>query len=420
MSDLKGNNILEKMMHEAERCLFCFDAPCEKNCPINLPISNFIHMIRNKNFYGAYEKVRESHPMINVAGFICPEEILCQKECIRSKIDSPVKIRELHNFLTLNFVKNQNLSLTPYKYEDVAIVGGGPASLSCTFFLRTLGYKTHIFTEEDIGGIPFTEISNDRLQNEIVEKDIDFIKDDFIYELNIGKVKTIEELKKDFKAIFIGIGLGDETKLEIPGIDKDGVFYARKILRDLKNGKEVFLGNRIGVIGGGNVAFDVANSLKNRFKEKEVFIIYRRGLKDLKCYPEELERAKNLGVNFYFQSSPIEISGDKKVEGLKVSQVSLKESEREKRRSFELIDKSEFIIPLDNIVVAVGQEIEDGIFPEIEKENGLIKIDENYMTNVNGVFAGGDCVNGGQTVTKAASEGKIAAFKIDEFLRRSE
>ncbi|MGB9843259.1 MAG: FAD-dependent oxidoreductase [Caldisericia bacterium] len=418
MNDFKEKNILEKMMHEAERCLFCFDAPCEKNCPINLPISTFIYMIKNKNFYGAYEKIREAHPMINIAGFVCPEEMLCQTECIRSKIDSPIRIRELHNFLTLNFSKDKNLSLPPYKYEDVAIIGGGPAALSCAFFLRNLGYKTHIYVDELIGGIPLTEISSDRLQKEIVKKDISFIQNNFIYKLNIQKIKSIKELQKDFKVVFIGVGLKDEIKLEIPGIEKRGVFYARKILKDLKDGKDVFVGNRVGIIGGGNVAFDVANSLKNRFKEKEIFIIYRRGLKDLRCYPEELERAKNLGVNFYFQSSPLEVTGDEEVKGLKVLQVSLKEVEKEKRRKYELIDKSEFVIPLDNVIVAIGQKLEDGIFPEIEKENGLIKVNENYMTNIEGVFAGGDCVNGGQTVTKASGEGKIAALKIDEFLRR--
>mgnify|MGYP005832970729 CR=1 FL=1 len=419
MTDLKGNNILEKMVYEAERCLFCFDAPCEKGCPINLPISTFIYMIKNKNFYAAYEKVRESHPMINISGFVCPEEILCEVECVRAKIDSPIKIRELHNFLTTYYSENKNLSLPEYKYEDIAIIGGGPASLSCAFFLRILGYRTHLFVDKEIGGIPLDEISNYRLQKEIVKKDTDFIKDNFIYKLNFKKIRSIKELENSYKAIFIGIGLSDEIKLDIPGISKQGVYYARGLLKDLKNDKEIPLGNRIGVIGGGNVAFDVANSLKNRFKDKEIFIIYRRGLKDLRCYPEELERAKNLGVNFYFQSSPIEIYGDKKVEGLKIQQVSLKEVEGKDRREFEIIDKSEFIIPLDNVIIAIGQKIEDGIFPEIEKYNGLIKVNENFMTNINGVFAGGDCVNGGQTITKASSEGKIAAYKIHEYLRRA-
>lgn len=418
MTDFKGNIVLEKMIYEAERCLFCYDAPCEKGCPINLPISTFIYMIKNKNFHSAYEKVRESHPMINIAGFVCPEEILCEVECLRAKIDSPIKIRELHNFLTQYYSKNKNLSLPEYCYEDIAIIGGGPASLSCAFFLRTLGYRTHLFVDKEIGGIPKEEISNYRLPNEIVEKDLNFIKDNFIFKLNVKKVRSIYELNGDYKAIFIGIGLGDEIKLDVPGIDKEGVYYARVLLKDLKNNKEISLGKRIGVIGGGNVAFDIANNLKTNFNEKEIFIIYRRGLKDLRCYPEELERAKNIGVNFYFQSSPIEVYGDKKVEGLKVQQVSLKEVEDKKRREYEIIDKSEFIIPLDNVIVAISQKIEDGIFPEIEKENGLIKVDENFMTNINGVFAGGDCVNGGQTITKASIEGKIASYKIHEYLRR--
>lgn len=412
-------NIIEKALFEAERCLYCYDAPCVKACPINLPIPNFIYMLKNRNFYGAFEVIRESHPFISVAGFVCPEEMLCQVECVRGKIDSPIKIRELHNLLTSEFENLKNFSLPPYKYEDVAIIGGGPASLSCTVYLRMLGYKPNLFVEKDIGGIPLFEISKQRLPKEIVKKDLDFIKNNFIYKIQYEKIKSLDRLLKEFKAIFIGVGLGGEIKLDIPGLEKEGVYYARDLLKRIKEGDKVQLKDRIGIIGGGNVAFDVAISLKSIFNEKEIFILYRRGVRDLRCYPEEFERAKKLGVNFYFQVSPKEVLGNKKVEGLKVVQTKLIET-KEERREFEEIKGSEFVIPIENLIVAIGQKLEEGIFPEIEKKDGLIKIDENFMTNIKGVFAGGDCVNGGKTITQATSEGKKASYKIHEYLRRRE
>ncbi len=417
----KLNNELrvEKAIFEAERCLYCYDAPCEKSCPINLPISNFIYFIKNKNFKSAYEIIRESHPLISIAGLVCPEEILCQKFCTRGKIDEPIKIRELHNFLTEFFTDNKNFFLPDYKYEEVAIIGGGPASLSCAFYLRTLGYKPCLFSDSDIGGIPLKEISSLRLKEDAVKKDIDFIKENFIYRFEKKRVESLNELK-GFKAVFIGIGLEDEIELDLKGKEKEGIFKAREVLREIKMGKIPEFGDRVGVIGGGNVAFEIANSIKNLFEEKEVFIIYRRGVNDLKCYPEEFERAKRFGVNFYFGVIPKEIVGEKRVEGLKVYQVSLKERDLDGRKKPIPIQESDFVIPLTDIVIAVGQKLKGNIFPEIEKENGLIKVDGNLMTNINGVFAGGDCINGGDTITRAASDGKLAAFKIHEYLRREQ
>jgi glutamate synthase (NADPH/NADH) small chain len=415
---IKDELSLERTIIEAERCLYCFDAPCEKGCPINLPISKFIFFLKNKNFKGAYEVVRESHPLISIAGFVCPQEVLCQVNCTRGKIDRPINIRELHNFLTLFYTDNHNLSLPEYKYEEVAIIGGGPASLSCAFYLRVLGYKPHLFTDGELGGIPFKEISNYRLPDDAVNKDIDFIKNNLIYKLEKKRIENLDDLLKDFKAIFIGIGLEDEIELDIEGVNKSGVYMARDILRTIKKSEIPEFNERIGIIGGGNVAFEVANTIKTLFEEKEVFIIYRRGISDLKCYPEEFERAKRLGVNFYFGAIPKEVIGGKRIEGLKVCQVSLKEKGLDGRRIPKSIEKSEFIIPLTDLIIAIGQKLEEGVFPEIEKENGLIKVDENLMTNIKGVFAGGDCINGGETITRAANDGKIAALKIDEYLRR--
>lgn len=408
----------EKAIMEAERCLFCYDAPCEKECPAHLPISRFLFMVRNKDFPGATELVRESHAFINIAGYVCPEEMLCQSACTRSKIDEPIRIREVHRFLTDNFSVEKNLSLPPMDKEEIAVIGGGPAGLSCAFELRKMGYKPVLFEEKEIGGIPIQEIFKERLPEKVVKKDVDFLLKHFVYEVKKEKVKEIFPLLKRYRAVFIGIGLTEEIDLNINGMNLKGVYKARELLRKIRKGEELpELGDRIGIIGGGNVAIEIANTLKTLFPDREVLIIYRRGLKDMKAFPEEIEEVKEIGVNFSFQSMPEEIIGKEKVEGIKVSQVKLVKLDESGRRKPERIERSEFVIPLTSLITAIGQKIE-GLFPEIEKERGIIKVNEEYMTNIEGVFAGGDSINGGDTITRAVGDGKIVAKKIDEYLRR--
>ncbi|RLD14741.1 MAG: hypothetical protein DRI28_02735 [Caldiserica bacterium] len=408
----------ERAVMEAERCLFCYDAPCEKKCPAHLPISRFLFMVRSKDFVGATKLVRDAHAFINTAGYVCPEEMLCQTACTRSQIDSPVNIREVHRFLTDNFDVERYLSLPAMDKEEIAIIGGGPSGLSCAFELRKMGYKPVVFEESELGGIPVQEIFEERLPYGVIRKDTDFIVKNFVYEIKREKTTEIKPLLNKYKAVFIAIGLTKETELKIKGMELKGVYKARDLLRKIKRKENLpDLGERIGIIGGGNVALEIANTLKTLFPDREILIIYRRGLSDMKAFPEEIERAGRIGVNFYFQSIPEEIVGEGKVEGIKVSQTKLVKRDESGRRKPERIERSEFVIPLTSLITAIGQKIEE-VFPEIEKERGVIKVNENLMTNIPGVFAGGDVINGGDTITRAVGDGKTAAKKIDEYLRR--
>ena len=408
----------ERAVMEAERCLFCYDAPCEKKCSVHLPISRFLFMVRNKDFVGATKLVRDAHAFINTAGYVCPEEMLCQTACTRSQIDSPINIREVHRFLTDNFDVEKYLSLPAMDKEEIAIIGGGPSGLSCAFELRKMGYKPVVFEESELGGIPIQEIFEERLPYEATRKDAEFIVKNFVYEIKREKIIKIEPLLNKYKAVFIAIGLTKETELKIKGMELKGVYKARDLLRKIKRKENLpDLGERIGIIGGGNVALEIANTLKTLFPNREILIIYRRGLSDMKAFPEEIERAGRIGVNFYFQSIPEEIVGEGKVEGIKVSQTKLVKRDESGRRKPERIERSEFVIPLTSLITAIGQKIEE-VFPEIEKERGVIKVNENLMTNIPGVFAGGDVINGGDTITRAVGDGKMAARKIDEYLRR--
>ncbi len=417
MEEIEKTLSKEQALIEAERCLYCYDAPCEKACPAHVPIPEFIQSIRTGNLKGAREILEEAHPLIESCGRVCPEESFCQSACTRAQIDSPIKIRELHRYVTDNTDPAENLELPEANKEEVAIIGGGPAGLACARELRRLGYKPVVFEKKQLGGVPAQEISPTRLPDEIENREIKFIKDYFISDIKDGKVKTLGEIKDEYKAVFIATGLIDELDLDIPGKDLSGVRHAREILRKIKAGNKSGLGKRIGIIGGGNVAVEVASVLALEDPKRDVEVIYRRGLKELKAFKKEIEEAIDVGVTFQFLAIPKEIKGENgKVTGLLVTRAHLGEPDASGRRHPEPIPNSDFFIPLDSVVIAIGQKASD-FFPEVEKTpKGLIKTDDNLMTSVKGVFAGGDIVRGASTVVESVADGKKAAKAIAEFL----
>lgn len=417
MEEIEKTLSKEQALIEAERCLYCYDAPCEKACPAHVPIPEFIQSIRTGNLKGAREILEEAHPLIESCGRVCPEESFCQSACTRAQIDSPIKIRELHRYVTDNTDPAENLELPEANKEEVAIIGGGPAGLACARELRRLGYKPVVFEKKQLGGVPAQEISPTRLPDEIENREIKFIKDYFISDIKDGKVKTLGEIKDKYKAVFIATGLIDELDLDIPGKDLSGVRHAREILRKVKAGNKSGLGKRIGIIGGGNVAVEVASVLALEDPKRDVEVIYRRGLKELKAFKKEIEEAIDVGVTFQFLAIPKEIKGENgKVTGLLVTRAHLGEPDASGRRHPEPIPNSDFFIPLDSVVIAIGQKASD-FFPEVEKTSkGLIKTDDNLMTSVKGVFAGGDIVRGASTVVESVADGKKAAKAIAEFL----
>ncbi len=417
MEEIEKTLSKEQALIEAERCLYCYDAPCEKACPAHVPIPEFIQSIRTGNLKGAREILEEAHPLIESCGRVCPEESFCQSACTRAQIDSPIKIRELHRYVTDNTDPAENLELPEANKEEVAIIGGGPAGLACARELRRLGYKPVVFEKKQLGGVPAQEISPTRLPDEIENKEIKFLKDYFISDIKDGKVKSIDELKGKYKAVFIATGLIDELDLDIPGKELAGVHHAREILRKVKAGNRSGLGKRIGVIGGGNVAVEVASVLAMEDPKRDVEVIYRRGLKELKAFKKEIEEAIDVGVTFQFLAIPKEIKGESgKVTGLLVTRAHLGEPDASGRRHPEPIPNSDFFIPLDSVVIAIGQKASD-FFPEVEKDRkGLIKVSDNMMTSVKGVFAGGDIVRGASTVVESVADGKKAAKAIAEFL----
>lgn len=406
----------EQAIIESERCLYCYDAPCEEACPSHVPVAEFIQSIKTGNLKGARNILREANPLIEICGAICPE--FCKEKCNRAKIDTPIEIRGLHKFVTDNTDAEENLEPVERTGQKVAIIGAGPAGLSCARELSRLGYKPVILEKDAIGGISTREISRSRLDEEITGKEIGFIVKHFVEEVKSVEVESIASLQKEYDAVFIACGLEKEEELNIPGTDLKGVYFAREILKGLRKGVKSPAGKRIGVIGGGNVAVEVAAALKDEDTERNVEIIYRRGLKEFKAFRDEINEAVEKGVTFQFTAIPREIRGKDRVEGITVTRTRLSEPDDSGRRRPEPIENSDFTIPLDTIIIAIGQKATEK-FPEVEKTpKGLIKVDDKLQTSIPGVFAGGDIVNGACTVVESVRDGKKAALSIAEYLER--
>lgn len=404
----------EQALLESERCLYCYDAPCEKACPCAVPVPEFIHSIMTGNIKGAMEIIVEANPLIDICGVLCPA--FCQDVCSRKQIDSTVRIRELHRYVMENTDMEENLEVPEAKGKSVAIIGGGPAGLACARELRLMGYRPYIYEKKKPGGIPMQEVSSARLPEERADREVGFIERNFVSGIINQDIDSAEELLKSHSAVFISTGLANEHNLGIPGETLTGVYKAREILRDIKDGRKTKAGKRVGVIGGGNVAIEVAAALKAEDPSRDVEIIYRRGMKEIKAFPDEIEEASELGVTFQFMSIPKEIKGRDRVEGILLTRAHLGEPDASGRRRPEPLPDSDFTIQLDTVIVAIGQEADER-FPGISrKANGLIDTDDDMMTNIRGVFAGGDIVRGASTIVECASDGKAAAGKIAEFI----
>lgn len=402
---------------EAERCLYCYDAPCQAKCPAHVPVPEFIQSIRSGNLHGARTLLQEAHPFIETCGRICPEEAFCQSVCTRSKIDAPLHIRELHRFVTDSTDPSDRMELPEATLGRVAIIGAGPAGLACARELRVKGFACDVFEARQAGGVPAQEVSTHRYPREIEEREIRFLASSFVANARNERVTDVKPLLASYAAVFVATGLSSESELNIEGIGLVGVYHARDLLRTMKSGAMSGAGSRVGVIGGGNVAIEVASMLREEDPTRDVTVVYRRGIKELKAFKKEIEEATALGVTYQFLAIPDKVVGSHHVEGLQVTQARLCEEDESGRCRFEPLPGSSFVIPLDTAVVAIGQRIDKDEFPGLARgDSGLISVTENLETSMLGVYAGGDAVHGAQTVVEAVRDGKKAAEQIAAFV----
>lgn len=397
-------------------CLNCKNSQCRiKGCPLDNCIPEFIHEIDSKK---AYEILCNTTVLPAICGRICPHEKQCEGSCIRGIKGEPVSIGAMEAYIgDLSIENNYELSIEVderTKDKRVAVIGSGPAGLTCAAFLARKGVKVTIYEKHDkLGGLLTHGIPEFRLPREVVEKTIEKILDLGVEaKLNqeLGRDFEIEDLAKKYDAVFVAIGANIPAKMNVEGEGLEGVYGGNYLLEYNKHPN--YTGKKVAIIGGGNVAMDSARAIK-KLGASEVYVIYRRAEEQMPAEKKEIADAKKEGIEFLFQTNIVKILGKEKVEKLECIKTELVKKEGENRLSPVNIEGSNFILNMDYVVMATGSKPENNIIEKFEKnEYGYIKIDENMQTSINKVFAGGDIVGQKATVAWAARSGRDAAEKI--------
>jgi len=426
---------------EAKRCLQCKDSPCVKGCPVEIDIPAFIKLLAEGRFKQAGEKIKERNNLPAVCGRVCPQETQCELSCILGKKGSPIAIGVLERFATDwqlgQFRVKKTLSIKKRQPAKVAVVGSGPAGLTCAGDLAKMGYKATVFESlHKPGGVLVYGIPEFRLAKKIIETEIGYIKSlGVTFEENtlVGKTFSLEELltQRHYKAVFIAVGAGLPQFLGIPGENLDRVYSANEFLTRVNLMKAylfpdydtpVNIGRRIAVIGGGNVAFDAARCAL-RLGGDEVFIVYRRSEKEMPARVEEIENAKEEGVKLRLLTLPVKIIGDAQgyVKAMECLKMRLGEIDASGRRRPVPVEGSQFTLDVDTVIVAIGQRPNPLLAratPGLKTaRGGTIEVNEKTQeTCLRGVYAGGDIATGAATVISAMGAGKRAAKAIDEYI----
>ncbi|NLP13706.1 MAG: NADPH-dependent glutamate synthase [Clostridium sp.] len=429
-------------IEEAQRCLDCKNKPCVGGCPVNVKIPEFIGLVAQGKFEEAYHKIKETNSLPAICGRVCPQETQCEYYCVRGIKGEPVAIGRLERFVADWYMKNVKASVEkPDKNrKKVAIIGSGPAGLTCAGDLAKMGYDVTVFEAFHVpGGVLMYGIPEFRLPKELVQKEIDTIKElgvEIKTNMVIGKVYSLEELKEEgYEAIFIGSGAGLPKFMNIPGENLNGVYSANEFLTRINLMKAykfpeydtpIRVGKNVAVVGGGNVAMDAARCAK-RLGAQNVYIVYRRSEAEMPARLEEVHHAKEEGIVFKLLTNPTKILGteDGWVKGLECVEMELGEPDASGRRRPVAKTGSEHIIEVETAIIAIGQSpnplltsTSPGL--DTQKWGGIIADEKTGATSIEGVYAGGDVVTGAATVILAMGAGKNAAKAIDEYLKSKE
>jgi len=397
-------------------------AACQDACPIHMNIQGYIALIAEGRIKEAYELMRRTNPLPAVCGRVCYAP--CEKACNRGQLDEPMAIRVLKRFITDQIdIDTIEVPEITRNGKEVAIIGSGPAGLAAAHDLALQGYEVTIFEAlPEPGGMLRAGIPEYRLPKDVLKKEIDYIKRLGVkikVNTRIGKTIQLEELKKSYQAIFVATGAHENTRLNIPGEDSPGVIQAIDFLRDVNMGREVNIGQKVAIIGGGNTAVD-ASRVARRLGS-QVKIIYRRSRTEMPATPAEVKGAEEEGIELIFLTNPTKIiTEDGKVSKIECIKMKLGEPDASGRRRPIPIEGSEFILEVDTVITALGQVSTLGFAKELGIEisdRGAISTDAALATNIEGIFAGGDVVTGPAIAIEAIAAGKKAAISIDEYLR---
>ncbi len=431
----------EQALDEAKRCLNCKNKPCVSGCPVQVRIPEFIEKTAAGDFEGAYQIIAQSSSLPAVCGRVCPQESQCEKLCVRGIKGEPVAIGRLERFVSdWHNEKMQDSKEKPASNgHKVAVVGSGPAGLTCAGDLARLGYEVTVFEAlHTPGGVLVYGIPEFRLPKAIVQKEIDGLKAMGVkIETNmvIGRVLSIDELLggQGFEAVFIGSGAGLPRFMNIPGENLKGVYSANEFLTRVNlmksyrenNDTPIQRAKKVAVVGGGNVAMDAARCAK-RLGAEEVTVVYRRSEKELPARAEEVEHAKEEGIIFKLLNNPTRILGDENgnVKAMECLEMTLGEPDASGRRRPVEKPGSEFTLDVDCVIMAIGtspnpliKSTTEGL--ETQRWGGIIVEEETGLTSRENVYAGGDAVTGAATVILAMGAGKTAAKAIHEALSRT-
>lgn len=412
---------------DANRCLFCYDAPCMKSCPTSIDVPKFIKQIATENIKGSAKTIFTSNIMGAGCSKVCPVEKLCEGACVYNLLEEePIPIAKLQRYSTeLAMEKKWKLfERKPSVNKKVAIVGAGPAGLSCAHSLSKEGVDVTIYEKESKGGGLMTYgIAAYKVTPQFCEDEVNYITSiggiEIKYNQELGKDISLTELKRNYDAVYLGIGVGVARQLDIPGEDLEGVEDAISFIYDLrsKGYPAIPVGDKVAVIGMGMTAIDAATQAK-RLGAKEVTMLYRRTEEEMPCTKHELDIAMLDGCEIIWLAAPKEVKGvDGKVTELVCTKMKLGEPDASGRRS--PVDTGEtFSLEVDMVIKAAGQTPFENLIAElkIQHSKGKISTDENCSTNIKGVFAGGDAVNGGKEVVDAVQAGKDGAKAILNFL----
>ncbi len=410
-------------MQEANRCLYCYDAPCMHACPTHIDVPAFIKKIASGNVIGSAKVIFDANPIGASCARVCPVEVLCEGACVeKTLINKPIEIGRLQRYATDHAmaVDKQIFEKGEQNGKSVGVVGSGPAGLSCAAYLARLGYDVTVYeAKEKAGGLDTYGMAEYKMPQSVSLSEVDHIARMGVkFILNtlitggddeteiLGEVNRVSMamLREWHDAIFLAVGLGETNRLGIPGEDLDGVYDALELIEKIKtrDWRSVPLGPNIVVIGAGNTAIDAVTQAKRLGAEK-VTLMYRRTEKDAPAYEYELELARKDGIEFMWETVPVEIGGDPTVSGMCVRQ-----------------GESEFTIDCDMVIKAIGQQKMAAFFTDIAgvdvDEKGRVIVNEQMQTSDPVIFAGGDCANGGAEAVDASQMGKHAAMGIHETL----
>lgn len=447
--DVRNKNFLEvstgyteeMAKEEAARCLNCKNKPCMQGCPVGVKIPEFIALIVEGDFEGAYQKIKETNALPAVCGRVCPQESQCESKCVRGIKGESVGIGRLERFVADWHMNNvdEKVEKPVSNGKKVAVVGSGPSGLTCAGDLAKKGYDVTVFEAfHTAGGVLMYGIPEFRLPKAIVQKEIATLKEMGV-KINtnviVGKTIMVDELKKDygFDAVYIGSGAGLPSFMHIDGESLNGVYSANEFLTRINLMKAykfpeydtpIFVGKNVAVLGGGNVAMDAARSAK-RLGAENVYIVYRRGMEELPARKEEVHHAIEEGIIFKILNNPTKLIGNDKgwVVGMECVEMELGEPDASGRRKPIAKAGSEHILDVETVVVAIGQTpnplikaTTDGL--ETNSRGCIVADETTGATSLDGVYAGGDVVTGAATVILAMGAGKTAADSIDKMLSK--